>query len=436
MESRQHCIEIYKAAVSAVHPRILVPACLQTRDGLLIAGKKEYDLDAANIFVIGAGKASAAMGQAVEELLGSRIKQGIVVTKYRHGLALNHIQCMEAGHPLPDHNGLLAVERTLATLRLAGPNDIILCLISGGASALWADLPAGITLGEARQTTHLLLGSGADIREMNTVRKHLSLIKGGQLLRCAPGANWISLVISDVPGDDLEVIASGPTVADTSTFSEACSIIEKYGLETRLPASVVTNLITGRDGQLPETVRPGDPVLEHVTNLIIGKNEDALIGAKIEAERLGYATRVINSNLQGDVAVAAKEIFAQILAYNGRTPACLLTGGETTVTLTGNGKGGRNQQLALYFLDEMVRSDPGRKLTFLAAGTDGTDGPTDAAGAFADKSVIRQASLLGMDPLKYLTANDPYHFFQNAGALLKTGSTQTNVMDISIALLG
>lgn len=432
MQQRNNANKIYEAAVAAVQPALLLRQHLAVTATGICIGTQQFNIPIKSVVVIGAGKAAAAMAQTTETILGSYIKAGIISTKYEHALPLQIIHCMEAAHPVPDEKSLEAIQQTIQLLQQTKPGDIVLCLISGGASSLWADVPHGCTLQELQETFQLLLKSGAAIDEMNCIRRHLSSIKGGQLLRYAPKATWFTLMISDVPGDKAEAIASGPTTADPSTFADAWTIVEQYQLQQRLPATVINHLQNGLKGVVAETIKPNDPLLQQVQNQIIGSNNVALTAAAAKAQELGYTVLLQQELLTGDAAATAEAIVQQAKQYRGLKPACLLFGGETTVTVTGNGKGGRNQHLALCALKHLLPDD---KITLLAAGTDGTDGPTDAAGAFADaasaKAINENKNLL----LEAIQQNDAYHFFENVNGLLKTGATQTNVMDIIIVLL-
>lgn len=432
MHHRNHAKEIYVAAVTAVQPSALLPQYLQVNGNTLQAGSSSIALATTNVYVIGAGKASAAMAQTTEQLLGHTIKAGIITTKYKHAVPLQIVQCIEAAHPVPDENSTKAIAQTVALLQQTKPGDTIICLLSGGASALWADTPAGIRLEELQQTFQLLLNSGANIAEMNCVRKHISQTKGGQLLRYAPHAQWHSFIISDVPGNNLETIASGPTTADPTSFTDAWNIIQQYSLEKTIPASVAQHLQKGIAGTIDETIKPGDVLLQQAHHSIIGSNETAVQAAAKKATALGYTVFTFPASLQGEAADNAATIVQQATAYNGIRPACFIYGGETTVTVTGKGKGGRNQQLALCALQN---SKPGNNITLLAAGTDGTDGPTDAAGAFADDAVLQQALQQQLQPAHFIEQNDAYTFFQQTDGLFITGATQTNVMDLVIVLL-
>jgi glycerate 2-kinase len=428
--------QIYRAAVAAVDPYISVKENLSLQAGALVIGGVRYPLaDINNIYVIGAGKAAYGMARAAEEVLGVLIKDGAVVTKDGHGGPLKHIRLYEASHPVPDGRGVQAAGKILDIAKGAGSDDLVLCLLSGGASALMV-LPAeGITLTDKQETTRLLLASGADIGEINCVRKHLSGIKGGRLAQAAHPARVSSLIISDVIGNDLSVIASGPTAPDSTTYLQAVEILRIRGIYDRLPPAVGALLEKGAGGLLPETPKPGDAVFERVENLPVAFNMAALGKAAEVAGYLGYNAAVLDSELHGEARDAGARLAFQAMEYRekgGATPACLLVGGETTVTVTGDGLGGRNQELALafslYIQGEDVRA--------LFAGTDGTDGPTGAAGAFVDGETVYRAEELRLRPASFLTANNSYRFFESLGDLFITGPTGTNVMDIGIILVG
>ncbi len=440
MNARENAISIFRTAVAAVHPRELIPPHLFIENGYLYLAGHPFPLtDLPGIYVIGAGKAAAAMAEATETVLGSHITNGLVVTKYHHSLPLKHIRCVEAAHPVPDVNGLSATAATLELLKTTKAEDIIICLLSGGASSLWADLPPGINLAALQQVFESLLKSGATINEMNAVRKHLSLVKGGQLPRyAAAGARWFNFIISDVPGDRLDTIASGPTVPDESSFADVKEILDRYGLTDTLPPGVLAHIDGGLNGNIPETADPRDPLFTNVENKIIGKNATALAAAEAEAGKLGYIVPFIDDILNGDAATVGREFTRSCKKYTGQKPACFLLGGETTVVVKGQGKGGRNQHMALSALCEMTLDDePGfdNRITFLAAGTDGTDGPTDAAGAVVDEELVDRAGVLRISPQTYLANQDAYTFFDLAGGLIKTGATQTNVMDLVVVIV-
>lgn len=437
MPGKQNAISIFKAAVDAVHPSKLIAAHLKLVDDDLIIGQNLIRLNSSSrIFVIGSGKAVAAMAAEIEQIIGNRIYKGLITTKYHHAVPLNKIQCIEASHPVPDENSFRAVEQTVELLKEANEHDIIICLLSGGASSLWADMPDEITQSDMLTVFDVLLKCGVTIEENNTIRKHVSNIKGGQLLRYAPASNWYSLIISDVPGDDLSVIASGPTTADNSTYADALAIIKKYKIETNLPVRIWEYLQRGAKGLFKETLKKEDPLIKQVTNLLIGNNTIALQAAAEKATALGYYVHFYDA-LSGDAAMAGNTLIQFCKSYKQQLPACILAGGETTVEVKGTGIGGRNQHMALSALIEMKKRNDTEtaSLTFLAAGTDGTDGPTDAAGAIADIESMAISVQKNLDPYLYLDHNDAYSFFKQTGGLLKTGPTQTNVMDLVLVLI-
>jgi len=431
--TREDAISIFNAAVDAVQPSHLMQEHVQLHDGILTICDKTFSLPAGRpVWIFGAGKAAAAMAQALEPILSHVPVRGIVITKYDHALPLQHIEVAEAGHPLPDENGVQATARMMARLKAVQPGDVVLFLLSGGASALLADYPEGASLIQVQQVFGLLLKSGADIHEMNVVRKHLSSIKGGQLALLADTKAWCSLILSDVVGDDLSIIGSGPTVPDPSTFSDAVAILDKYNLTAKLPEAIQEYLQRGCAGYVPETPKPGHPGLEAVHNFLVGSNAIALAAAAQKAVNLGYATEVLTSTATGQASTIAAELVAAAKDWKGPRPACILMGGESTVTVTGQGLGGRNQHLALA-AGLLLATAP--DITILSAGTDGTDGPTDAAGAVTDRELMHSAATQGLDAAHYLTQYNAYHFFEKAGGLIKTGPTQTNVMDIMLAII-
>lgn len=437
MPGKQSAISILNAAVDAVHPSKLMAPHVQLQNNVLTIGKQQIPITTEQkIFVIGAGKASSGMAIEIENILGDAIFTGLITTKYEHDLPLHKIQCLEASHPVPDKNSFTACKQTIELLKQAGEEDIIICLLSGGASSLWADTPEGIHESDLLIVFNTLLNCGATIHENNTIRKHLSKIKGGQLVRYAPFSKWFSLIISDVVDDDISVIASGPTAPDNSTFSDALAIIEKYKIKPHIPARVCDYLQKGAIGLLQETIKKEDTILDNVENILIGSNQILLKAAGKKAIELGYHLHYYDA-LGGDAVAMAKNIIQFSKSYSHPLPACIITGGETTVEVKGKGLGGRNQHMALSALIEMKQRNPSEtaSLTFLAAGTDGTDGPTDAAGAIADIESIALSVQKKIDPVAYFENFDAYSFFKQTGGLLKTGPTQTNVMDLVLVLI-
>jgi glycerate 2-kinase len=436
---RRDATAIFLAGVDAVEPRRAVRAHLQRHAGLVTADGQRLELArGGRVWVVGAGKAAAPMAGAVERVFGARVAGGLVVTKYGHGEPLRKVALREAGHPVPDQAGVQASRDLCAILGAVRAEDLVVCVISGGGSALLPSPAEGISLEEKQEVTRLLLGCGATIGELNGVRKHLSALKGGGLARLAQPAALLTLVLSDVVGDPLDVIASGPTVADPTTFAEAREVLSRYGITPQVPASIRARLDAGARGELPETPKPGDRIFERAVNVMVGSNALAVAAAARKARLLGYRTTVLSTTVTGETreAAAVHAAVARELAADGsprRRPACVLSGGETTVTLRGKGKGGRNQEFALA---AALGIEGLERVTVLSAGTDGTDGPTDAAGAFADGETVARARAAGLDPVAALEGNDAYPFFLALGDLLITGPTRTNVMDLRLILAG
>lgn len=408
---------------------------MQFSNGLLCVAGHRLPVKG-KVIVVGAGKAAARMAQVIEDILGDRISGGLVVTKHDHGLPLKHIRLVEAGHPIPDESGVQAVKDTKTLVSNLNSNDIVLSLISGGGSALWPSPADGITLEEKQLVTQLLLRAGATIQELNGVRKHLSGIKGGQLARWASPARVISLIMSDVIGDPLDFIASGPTAPDTTSFNDALATIQKYGVQP--PPAIMDRIESGARGQIPENPKPGDPIFQSVDNLIIANNRLLVDAASKRAKELGFSPLILGTELEGEAKEVAK-FLAAIGREAGRSgnpirqPACILTAGETTVTVRGTGSGGRNQEMALAWA--IAAKSDSMNCCFASVATDGTDGPTNAAGGLVDPSTYSRAVQLGLKPEKFLNENNSYDFLKATGDLIVTGPTQTNLMDIQILLL-
>jgi glycerate 2-kinase len=374
--------------------------------------------------VLGAGKAAAAMAQEVEQHMAGAI-EGIVVTRYGHGLPCQRIEVVEAAHPVPDAAGLQAAARMLRLAEAAGPDDLVLCLISGGASALLV-LPApGISLDDKQALNRALLASGADIDQMNKVRKHLSAIKGGRLAAAAHPAKVVTLVISDVPGDDPAVIGSGPTVPDPSTFAEAIEVIDRFGIAE--PASIIEHLRAAAD----ETPKPGDPRLADATTTVIATPQAALEAAAAEARAMGLEPVILGDAIEGEAREVAKVLAAIALQVRrhgqpARPPCVLLSGGETTVTVRGRGGGGRNSEFLLALANHLAGA---AGISALAADSDGIDGSEDNAGAIITPDTLARAAARGLNAKAMLADNDAYGFFSILGDLVITGPTLTNVND-------
>lgn len=429
---------IFDAGLTAANPFDAVNRhVIRKGDTLTVAGAP-YDLGSyRNVYVVGAGKAAAKMAGAVEELLGERISRGIVVVKRGHSVPLSRIQISEAGHPMPDQAGVEGAARVGRLLEEATKDDLVVFLISGGGSALLPCPVEEITLEDKIQTTQTLLDCGATIHEVNTVRKHISKIKGGKLARLAYPATLVSLILSDVVGDDLDAIASGPTVPDTSSFADCLRVVERYELKEKIPPRVRAFLEAGARGEVEETPKAGDPIFQNVRNVIVGNNRMALEAARLKAEGLGYNTLLLSNRMEGEakVVAAAHAAIAKEIITTGNPvgqPACVLSGGETTVTVLGKGLGGRNQEFALA---AAAAIDGAEGVVILSGGTDGTDGPTDAAGGIVDGTTLQRGRDQGLDAADFLRRNDSNAFLSAVGDLLVTGPTLTNVMDLRLVLI-
>ncbi|HUW10381.1 MAG TPA: glycerate kinase [Anaerolineae bacterium] len=451
---RQQAAEIMAAALEAVEPKAALHGHVRRQGTWLQVAEQRYDLaEFRRIFVVGGGKAGTPMLQATAELLGDRLTAALVNVKKGHTVAgrqvcfssqlpvpsvqrftlASGLEIVEAGHPVPDAAGLAGAGRIHALLTGLSAQDLVICLISGGGSALLPLPAAGISLADLQALTGLLLRSGATINEINAVRKHCSQLKGGRLAQHAAPATVICLILSDVVGSPLETIGSGPTVADPSTFADAYAVLTKYGVLETAPSSVVAHLRRGMVGEIAETPKPGDPCFDRVQNLIIGDNRLAARAAQAKAEALGLSAAVLTTFVEGEAREVAKVCvaLAKEMVSSGAPlapPACLILGGETTVTVRGEGKGGRNQELALAAALAMEGLE-GAAVVCLA--TDGTDGPTDAAGAIATGTTVARARDLGLDATRFLADNDAYPFFAALGDLVFTGPTNTNVNDLT-----
>jgi glycerate 2-kinase len=436
LNPRDLAARLLRSALAAVEPRAAMHRAVIREGNALQVGGESLDLGSfEHVFVIGAGKAAPAMAQGALDLLGNRLNGGVITTKHGHAQAVPGIELWEAGHPVPDTHSLAGATAALDIARAASADDLIVCLLSGGASALWAAPPAGLPLRDLQQVTDGLLRAGAPIGEINAVRKHLSRVAGGQLARSAHPARLLGLVISDVVGSPLEVIASGPTVADPTTFADALEVLRARRVS--VPARVLAYLQRGAAGEHAETVKPGDLALQRATTQVIAANRDALLAAVREAEELGIDARIVDDVVEGEARQVAREIVATAAREQQRQgadprPLALFWGGETTVTVRGEGKGGRNQELALAAALEL---DGTRGILVVALGTDGTDGPTTAAGAIADAATVERGRAAGLDAADHLHRNDAYPFLQASGDLLVTGPTGTNVNDIILALV-
>jgi hydroxypyruvate reductase len=438
-ELRRSARWILDAAIAAGDGGRLTRQALRREGPRLHVGDHTLDLGRIRrVVVVGAGKVSGTMAEAAEAALGGVPVEGLVAVKERRDAGPRRVRVVEAGHPIPDARGEAAGEDILRLAMDAGPDDLVLCLISGGGSALTPAPVPGVSLAEKQAVTRLLLECGATINELNAVRKHLSRLKGGQLARAAHPAPVVALLLSDVIGDPLDVIASGPTAPDPTTYADALAVLDRFGLRVRVPPAVRAHLEAGARGEVEDTPKPGDPVLAGVTNLVIGNNGLVVEAAVEEARRLGFAPCLLTRSLQGEAREVARA-FAAILDEIARSgspvgrPACLIAGGETTVTIRGGGEGGRCQEFALALVGELAAM---RSVAVLAAGTDGSDGPTDAAGAVVDPTTLERARGLGLDVRRALAGNDSHPFFAALGDLVVTGPTGSNLMDVYLGLVG
>ncbi len=446
--------EIFTAGVNQVDPYTLVNKAVRLEKSVLKIDtdgfSQSFDLEhIEKVVVVGAGKATARMALAIEHICGDKITSGCIVVKYGHTETLEYIRSVEAGHPIPDEKGVLGSREILSLCAKADEKTLVLNLISGGGSALLpnpcryqvAGRELALTLFEKQTVTRHLLECGATINEINCIRKHLSGIKGGQLARAIFPAPSISLILSDVVGDSLDAIASGPTVPDPTSYTDVIEIIDKYALTAKMPESMMELVHLGIAGTLPETPKPGDPLFNASVNVLIGTNYLSLQAASRRADRLGFTPLILSSQITGEAREVARVLYgigkdAKKRRLLGSGDLCIISGGETTVTIRGSGKGGRNQEMALAFLAEM-ESNPADAdgIYFLSAATDGNDGPTDAAGACVSKELLELARAAGCNIPTYLNDNNAYAFFDRIGYLLKTGPTNTNVCDLQVMLI-
>ena len=424
---------LLESVIKASDPALAIKRHLSVSGDDLKAGTTSYSLNKyKNIYIVGGGKGSAPMAKAIEDMLGKRITSGLVNVKYGYTLETSRIEILEAGHPIPDRNGLVGAKKMAVLLKGAGKDDLVIALISGGASAL-IPLPAkGITLSQKKMVGSLLLRSGAAIDEINIVRKHLSLIKGGQMAVMAYPARLISLILSDVIGDPLDTIASGPTAPDNSSYKEAMDILVRHRIWNQIPNSVKAHLLNGIKGEVAETPKAGHPAFKKVCNLIIGNNQSVVDEAEKKARKMGYNTLVLSRSIKGEAREVAKvfgSIAREIISRGvpAKKRACIIAGGETTVTVKGNGKGGRAQEFALAGALEIAGL---KGVTLVGFATDGTDGPTDAAGALVDGTTVDRAIRNGLDPRRSIEDSNSYNFFQSLGDLIITGPTCSNLNDL------
>ena len=430
---------ILEEALVAADPTHLVNAHLRVRRGAIEVAGTRFETGRGRIALVAAGKAAVPMARAAERALGGCLSEGLAVTNAK-GAGLEHVRVRTASHPVPDARGLAAARDVEELARGLGRGDLLLVLLSGGASALLPAPADGLTLDDKRRTTEVLLRGGATIHEVNVVRKHLSRLKGGGLARTAAPARVVTLALSDVVGDDLSTIASGPTVPDPTTFDDALAVLERRGLLARVPKGVRARLQAGARGEEPETPKPGDPVFRRVATRVVGSNGLSVTAAAREARRQGLRAVVLTTSLEGEAREAARVLVAILreCVETGRPapePVCLLAGGETTVTVVGAGRGGRNQEMAVAAAERLAGFPA--PAVVAAFGTDGIDGMSDAAGGVVDDQTTARAAALGLaPPAAFLASNDTRNFLGPLGDLILTGPTGTNVCDVTVLLAG
>lgn len=431
--ARRIALQMLENAVNAVDPHSVIKSKVSLSGSILNVERFRYDLSKyRHVYVVGGGKASGAMAEALDDIMGSHVTEGTINVPYGSQCKTSSIAINEASHPIPDESGVRGAQKILDIAEKAGKNDFIIFLISGGGSSL-LPLPRGkVSLADKQKLTNMLLKSGATIDEINIVRKHVSAIKGGWLAKQSYPATVLSLILSDVVGDSLSSIASGPTVPDSYTFADARRVLDKYSLWKSAPSAVRDLIIDGESGLIPDTPKASDRAFDNVRNLIIGNNKLALNAACAYAKEQGLNSLLLTTTLEGEarhVGTVFASIAREVLDSGNptRKPAAIIAGGETTVFVTGNGLGGRNQELAL---SAALKLGNANTVAFACLNTDGVDGPIDAAGAIIDGHTLNRAKKLGMNPEEYLAQNDSYHFFESLDDLIFTGATGTNVNDV------
>jgi hydroxypyruvate reductase len=433
---------ILQAALFAIHPGEAIQKSMKLEQNRLHVKEQTYHLDSyGRIRIVAFGKASLPMAIATAKILGDWLTDSLVITKHGYEqradltneVYLTSLSILTASHPIPDESSLQAARELEYFLRTCQPDDLLICLISGGGSALVTYPAIGVTHVDMQNLTHLLLGSGAPIEAINTLRKHLDIMKGGGMARLASQPDKIVLILSDVIGDPIDMIASGPFVPDPSTYADAWNILEKYALVNQIPSSIVHHLQSGLRGEISETAKPGDPIFDRLQTEIIGSNLQAALAAKSQAKTEGFHSLILTTRLQGEASLAGR-FLANILSDMAVTgnplprPACLIVGGETTVTVRGPGLGGRNQELALSAVQELSGLED---IALITLATDGVDGPTEAAGAVVTGETCTRGLQAGLDLSTYLMKNDSFHYFSTLQDLLNTGPTLTNANDLT-----
>lgn len=442
---KQRLNAIFNAGLAAVDPYKLILERLKITDDILTVtltdSEATFDLSQyKEVVVLGCGKAAAPMAKALEALLGDRINRGLICVKYGHTMNLDKIELIEAGHPVPDMNGITAAVKIIDIAKTVGPQSLVFVLSTGGGSALLPAPVSGLSLQDEIDTTQALLNSGADINSVNCVRKHISQLKGGRLAKLLEGATVINLLLSDVEGDNVGTIASGLCAPDFTTFKDALHIVNDFGIEDKIPAKVLDYLQKGADGLVPETPESSDPCFDKVLHVILASNSNCLAACYAKALDMGYDARLINTFFTGEAREVGRIIFGLTMDINKTrqkqsAPVCLICGGEATVTLPEHhGTGGRAMEVGLAFLVEMLKKQAG-DIAFLAAATDGNDGPTNAAGAIVTQDLLATITIKDINPEIFLDRHDSYTFFEQTGGLLITGPTNTNVCDVGVIII-
>jgi glycerate-2-kinase len=439
-KAREIVLDMIEKTLEAVNPERIIRSKITLDDDILKVNEKTFDLSAfKRIYVVGGGKASGSMAQTLEEILGDRIEEGLVVVP--RGTAgryeAKRIKYQEASHPIPDNTSVDGARKILNLVSHAQDNDLVICVISGGGSSLMALPREGITLSDKQRVTDHLLKSGAAIGEINMVRKHISSFKGGQLASKAYPATLLSLLLSDVTGDPSGVIASGPTAPDSTTFNESMDVLKRYNLWVEAPKPIRKVLSDGVRGLIHETPKGEDPAFKKTHNIVIGNNRLACTTAVDELARSGLKAMFLTSCIEGEARVVGSMLasIAREIETSGNPyvpPIGVIAGGETTVTVTGNGIGGRNQEICLA---AALKIDGLARTVVASVSTDGVDGPTESAGALVDGRTISRSRKLGLNAKEYLLNNDSHSFFSEMGGLIDTGPTGTNVNDISVLIL-
>jgi len=438
-KAREIAINALNAALVAANPKRIIKSKVKLKDNTLRVENLSFNLDEfRRVLVVGGGKACGSMVEALEEILGGRIKEGVVnVPHSSPSYHTRRVKLQRASHPIPDTAGVKGAKHMLDLASHAKKDDIIICLLSGGGSSLMPQPLKGISLEDKRKVTDALLKSGATINEINTVRKHISGFKGGWLAKKAYPATVVNLILSDVVGDPLDSIASGPTVPDSTTYQDAIEIMKRYRLWGKAPTSVKKALLKGKKGLIPETPKAGDKAFEKVHNIVIGNTLTASLAAYNSIKNAGLNALLLSSRLEGqarEVGTVFASIAKEVVASGNPVskPAGIIAGGETTVTVVGSGKGGRNQEITLGAALKIGNMDG---VVVASISTDGVDGPTDAAGATADGKTLVRAGKSKLNPREYLAENDSYTFFSKLNDLVFTGPTGTNVCDVSVVVV-